>query len=125
MNNSQNNPPDSGNKPVDNAGRPPERRPRVYVLHDDSSKNLYPASIHGDMVVYTRREMSLFDQGWVTELEGWLADYKPYRDHILLVGDPTLIGVACAIIGRNWDNISLLKWDRQEKKYIPVRFYFE
>lgn len=111
--------------PTKPTGKPPERAGTVFVLQDDGTKNLFPATQYGRVVSFTGRDMPMFNQDWIPALEGWLANYKPYRDWLLLVGDPVLIGVACAIIGQHWNNINLLKWDRQEKQYIPLRLFFE
>ena len=43
------------------------------------------------------------------------------KDHLLLTGDPALIGVACSIVSDITNGkYNLLKWDKQEKKYYPV-----
>ena len=43
------------------------------------------------------------------------------NDHLLLTGDPALIGVACSIVSDiTGGKYKLLKWDRQEKTYYPI-----
>ena len=43
------------------------------------------------------------------------------KDHLLLTGDPAIIGVACSIVSDlTSGNYKLLKWDRQERKYYPI-----
>ena len=42
-------------------------------------------------------------------------------DHLLLTGDPALIGVACSIVSDiTGGKFKLLKWDKQERKYYPI-----
>ena len=42
-------------------------------------------------------------------------------DHLLLTGDPALIGVACSIVSDITNGkYKLLKWDKQERKYYPI-----
>ena len=42
-------------------------------------------------------------------------------DHLLLTGDPALIGVACSIVSDSTNGkYNLLKWDKQERKYYPI-----
>ena len=42
-------------------------------------------------------------------------------DHLLLTGDPGLIGVACSIVSDITNGkYNLLKWDKQERKYYPI-----
>ena len=43
------------------------------------------------------------------------------KDHLLLTGDPALIGVACSIVSDiTGGKYKLLKWDKQERKYYPI-----
>ncbi len=47
-------------------------------------------------------------------------DFKE-GDHLLLTGDPALIGVACSIVSDITNGkYNLLKWDKQERKYYPI-----
>ena len=42
-------------------------------------------------------------------------------DHLLLTGDPAIIGVACSIVSDITNGqYNLLKWDKQERKYYPI-----
>ena len=44
------------------------------------------------------------------------------RDYLLLTGDPAIIGVACSIVSDITNGkYNLLKWDRQERKYYPIK----
>ena len=43
------------------------------------------------------------------------------EDHLLLTGDPAIIGVACSIVSDMTNGkYKLLKWDKQERKYYPI-----
>ena len=43
------------------------------------------------------------------------------NDHLLLTGDPALIGVACSIVSDITNGkYNLLKWDKQERTYYPI-----
>ena len=56
----------------------------------------------------------------VFELRRLLKDYTS-NDYLLLSGDPSVIGLACAIVSDiNNGRFNLLKWDRQEKVYYPL-----
>jgi hypothetical protein len=56
----------------------------------------------------------------VFELRRLLKDYTS-DDYLLLSGDPSVIGLACAIVSDiNNGRFNLLKWDRQEKVYYPL-----
>ena len=44
------------------------------------------------------------------------------KDYLLLTGDPAIIGVACSIASDITNGkYKLLKWDRQERKYYPIK----
>ena len=56
----------------------------------------------------------------VYKLRQGLKDFKE-EDHLLLTGDPALIGVACSIVSDITNGkYNLLKWDKQERKYYPI-----
>ena len=43
------------------------------------------------------------------------------EDHLLLTGDPAIIGVACSIVSDMTNGrYNLLKWDKQERKYYSI-----
>ena len=56
----------------------------------------------------------------VFKLRKGLKDFKE-GDHLLLTGDPAIIGVACSIVSDiTHGKFNLLKWDKQERKYYPI-----
>ena len=56
----------------------------------------------------------------IFELRRLLKDYNS-RDYLLLSGDPSVIGIAVAIVSDiNNGRFNLLKWDRQEQMYYPL-----
>ena len=57
----------------------------------------------------------------IYKLRQGLKDFKE-GDHLLLTGDPALIGVACSIVSDITNGkYNLLKWDKQERKYYPIK----
>jgi len=57
----------------------------------------------------------------VQTLKQKLKDYTE-SDYLLLTGDPAIIGVACSIVSEITNGkYNLLKWDKQERKYYPVK----
>ena len=51
-----------------------------------------------------------------------LLDKYTEDDYLLLTGDPAIIGVACSIASDITNGkYNLLKWDRQERKYYPIK----
>ena len=56
----------------------------------------------------------------VFKLRQGLKDFNE-NDHLLLTGDPAIIGVACSIVSDITNGkYNLLKWDKQERKYYPI-----
>ena len=56
----------------------------------------------------------------VYKLRQGLKDFKE-DDHLLLTGDPAIIGIACSIVSDITNGkYNLLKWDKQERKYYPI-----
>jgi len=56
----------------------------------------------------------------IYKLKKGLKDFNE-RDHLLLTGDPAIIGVACSIVSDITNGkYNLLKWDKQERKYYPI-----
>jgi len=57
----------------------------------------------------------------IFKLRQGLKDFTE-NDHLLLTGDPALIGVACSIVSDITNGkYNLLKWDKQERKYYPIK----
>ena len=57
----------------------------------------------------------------IFKLRKLLKDFKP-EDYLLLTGDPAMIGVACSIVSDITNcKYNLLKWDRQERRYYPIK----
>jgi hypothetical protein len=43
------------------------------------------------------------------------------KDYLLLMGDPVLIGIVCAVAAKiTNNNFKVLKWDRESAIYIPI-----
>ena len=84
--------------------------------------NIIGAKDYGDLVfLLPEFSQMIFSPGpLVYKLRQGLKNFKE-RDHLLLTGDPALIGVACSIVSDITNGkYNLLKWDKQEKKYYPI-----
>ena len=106
-----------------------ERR-KVYVIQElpgtkagTPKINIMSAREYGDFY-FLLPEFSqiIFSPGpLVFKLRKLLKDYTP-EDYLLLTGDPAIIGIACSIISELTNGkFNLLKWDRQEKMYYPLK----
>ena len=102
----------------------------VYVIQEVAGTqsgnpkiNIMGASNYGK-IKFLLPEFSqiIFSPGpLVFKLRKGLKDFKE-GDHLLLIRDPALIGVACSIVSDITNGkYNLLKWDKQERKYYPIQ----
>ena len=107
-----------------------DREPIVYVIQEIAGTrdgrpkiNIIGASQYGSFK-FLLPELSqiIFSPGpLIMKLRQSLKDYKP-DDYLLLTGDPAIIGVACSIVSDITNGkYNLLKWDKQERRYYPIK----
>ena len=105
------------------------KKPIVYVLQEipgtrfgNPKFNIVGASEYGE-IKFLLPELSqiMWSPGpLIFKLRKLLKDYTP-NDYLLLVGDPSIIGVACSIVSDNTNGkYKLIKWDKQERRYYPI-----
>ena len=107
-----------------------ERKKIVYVIQElpgtkaNAPKiNIMSASEYGDFkFLLPEFSQIICSPGpLVFKLRKLLKDYTE-DDHLLLTGDPAIIGVACSIVSDITNGkFNLLKWDRQERVYYPLK----
>ena len=106
-----------------------DKSPIVYVIQEIAGTaegrpkiNIMGASEYGEFV-FLLPELSqiIFSPGpLIFKLRKALKDFTS-EDHLLLTGDPAIIGVACSIVSDMTNGkYNLLKWDKQERKYYPI-----
>ena len=84
--------------------------------------NIVGARKYGEVVsLLPELSQIIFSPGpLIFKLRKELANYKT-TDHLLLTGDPAIIGVACSIVSDITNGrYNLLKWDKQERKYYSI-----
>ena len=106
-----------------------ERR-KVYVIQElpgtkagTPKINIMSAREYGDFhFLLPEFSQIIFSPGpLVFKLRKLLEKYTP-EDYLLLTGDPAIIGIACSIVSDITNGkFNLLKWDRQEKMYYPIK----
>ena len=102
----------------------------VYVIqHVPGTKsgspkmNIIGAQKYGELkFLLPEFSQMIFSPGpLVFKLKKLLKDFNN-KDYLLLTGDPAIIGVACSIVSDITNGkYNLLKWDRQERKYYPIK----
>ena len=106
-----------------------ERIPKVYVIQEIAGTkdgkpkiNILGAAEYGTFkFLLPELSQMIFSPGpLIFKLRKGLRDYTT-KDHLLLTGDPAIIGVACSIVSNITNGkFNLLKWDKQERKYYPI-----
>ena len=106
-----------------------DQEPIVYVLQElpgtnigQPKFNIMGAQKYGKLKVLLKEntQIVLSPGPIVFELRRLLKNYTS-KDYLLLAGDPSVIGIAVAIVSDiNNGRFNLLKWDRQEKVYYPL-----
>ena len=107
-----------------------ERKKIVYVIQElpgtkagTPKINIMSANRHGEFkFLLPEFSQIIFSPGpLVFKLRKLLKDYTE-DDHLLLTGDPAIIGIACSIVSDITNGkFNLLKWDRQERMYYPIK----
>ncbi len=103
--------------------------PVVYVIQEIAGTkdgkpkiNILGAAEYGTFkFLLPELSQMIFSPGpLIFKLRKGLRDYTT-KDHLLLTGDPAIIGVACSIVSDiTHGKFNLLKWDKQERKYYPI-----
>ena len=102
----------------------------VYVIQEipgtqagNPKINIMGASKYGEFkFLLPEFSQMIFSPGpLIYKLRQGLKNFKQ-GDHLLLTGDPAIIGVACSIVSDITNGkYNLLKWDRQERRYYPIK----
>lgn len=82
--------------------------------------NISPAQEHGDIIVMMPPRASFYNTAdLVKQLDNHLREYDyEAGDSIISIGDPSIIAVAFAILGKKFGKFTVLKWDRNTGRYV-------
>ena len=84
--------------------------------------NVRSAEKFGDLkIMLPDRKQKILASGPLTfALQKQLKDFND-NDYLLLIGDPAIIGLCCAIASDfNNGKFKVLKWDRNDKRYYDL-----
>ena len=108
------------------------KKPTVYItqvphrrdketMASVPSVNIGPASEHGEVVVMMPPRAPFHATAdLVKQLWAYLRNYDyEAGDSIVAMGDPAVIAVACALLGKEFGRFTILKWDRNVSRYLP------
>ena len=99
-----------------------ELRMAVYIVQEVMGKNVLSAEKYGklELLLPQGSQLVLSTGPTVRRLHKKLKDFCD-DDYLLLIGDPSIIGIACAMAaGYNRGRFKCLKWDKREYKYYPI-----
>lgn len=112
------------------------KTPTVYVTQIPVKKDLKTgafyesvdiknAAEHGEIKVMFPGRVSFFATAdLVKQLREYLQHYDyDSGDSIIFLGDPAIIAVASALLGRLFGHFIILKWDRNIGRYLPTHVH--
>lgn len=84
--------------------------------------NIAPAAEHGELIVMMPPRAAFHATADLAkQLREHLKDYDyEAGDSLVAMGDPAVIAVACAILGKMHGKFRVLKWDRNTGRYLPA-----
>lgn len=95
----------------------------VYVVQDSPGRSFVDAMRYGTVkgpLLPATDNLFLSTQPVIRKLRRELRNFND-NDYLLLIGDPNIIGVACAVAASiNRGRFKTLKWDREQRRYYPA-----
>jgi hypothetical protein len=96
--------------------------PKVYVVSETTQHNIASALDYGQIetILPPNAQIAFSVVPTVRRIQRKLEKFTD-EDFLLLIGDPSAIGIACAVAAaRNNGRFKCLKWDKRERRYIPL-----
>ena len=104
-------------KDIDNKGN-------VYVIQEVSRFNVITAQQFGKLIpIFEEGKQIMLSPGPATrKAKNILKDFND-KDYLLLIGDPSMIGLCCSVAAENnRGRYKVLKYDRRTYTYLPITF---
>ena len=93
----------------------------LYKKFQDETSRLLDSMVILKSLLPSNTNIMLSASPSIKRMKQSLQDFKD-EDYLLLIGDPAAIGVACSVASYyNRGRYNILKWDRQEGTYYPVK----
>ena len=96
----------------------------VYVIQEMPYKDILSAEKYGELKPIVEPGLNIYfsPAPIVSKMRQVLKNFND-DDYLLLIGDPSIIGVACSVASDiNMGRYKVLKWDRRREKYYPLEF---
>jgi len=96
---------------------------RVFIVQESPGRNYVDAARYGavqEPLLPAQSNLFLSTRPVIRELKQKLRTFTD-DDYLLLVGDPNIIGLACAVAAMiNMGRYKTLKWDREARRYYAA-----
>ncbi len=96
--------------------------PTVYVVSETLQHNIASALDYGqiEIILPPNAQIAFSVMPTVRRIQRKLDKFTD-ADYLLLIGDPSAIGICCAVAAsKNNGRFKCLKWDKRERRYIPL-----
>jgi hypothetical protein len=96
--------------------------PKVYVVSETTQHNIASALDYGQIetILPPNAQIAFSVVPTVRRIQRKLEKFTD-EDFLLLIGDPSAIGITCAVAAaKNNGRFKCLKWDKRERRYIPL-----
>jgi|TARA_R110002012_G_scaffold287316_1_gene479616 hypothetical protein len=100
-----------------------ENKGKVFVIQEVSKFNVISAKEYGELIpIFEEGKQIMLSPGpAIRKAKMVLKDFND-NDYLLLIGDPSMIGLACAIAAHsNRGKFNVLKYDRRTYTYYPIQ----
>lgn len=97
--------------------------PRIFVVSETGQHNITSAMNFGelDVILPPNAQVAFSAVPTVRRIQRKLASFTD-EDYLLFIGDPTAIAIVSAVAAEvNNGRFKCLKWDKQERRYIPIQ----
>jgi hypothetical protein len=95
---------------------------KVYVVSETLQHNIASAQDYGQIetILPPNAQIAFSVAPTVRRVQRKLDKFTD-DDYLLLIGDPSAIGICCAVAAfKNNGRFKCLKWDKRERRYIPL-----
>ena len=100
-----------------------ENKGKVYVIQEVSKFNVISAQEFGKLIpIFEEGKQIMLSPGpAIRKARTILKDFND-KDYLLLIGDPSMIGLCCSVAAdNNRGRYNLLKFDRHTHSYLPIQ----
>ena len=98
--------------------------PKVFVVAESPKHNIAPALDYGEIEVVLPPSQSqiIFSSAPTVSRIKRVLEVFTDDDYLLFIGDPTAIAILATVAAaKNNGRFKCLKWDKQERRYLPIQ----